>query len=150
MTTQDSSTNRICEEILTTCAVTNLRKLTRLVTNGFNERIKSSGLRTTQICVILSIGREQGKPLTSYADELCMDLSTLTRSLDTLEKNGLILLKSGRRRERLAYLTKDGIQKIAEVYPLWQRAQADFIKTFGRDSWKNYLRAATGATDSAG
>lgn len=136
----------LCGEILKTCAATNLRKLTRLVTNNFNEKIKSTGMRTTQICVMLIMGQVPGKALTFYAAELGMDLSTLARSLDTLEKNGLVRLESGRRRERLAYLTQAGEDKIAEVYPLWQEAQAEFLATFGEESWRRYLNAADKAT----
>ena len=141
----DKDTDQICEEILTTCAVTNLRKLTRLVTNRFNEKIKTTGMRTTQICVMLAIGREAGKALTSYAEELCMDLSTLARSLETLEKQGLVRIKPGRRREKLVYLTETGKEKIHEVYPIWQKAQAGFIKAFGEDAWRHYLDAADSA-----
>lgn len=135
-------TYAICQEILTTCAVTNLRKLTRLMTNQFNEAIKPTGMRTTQICVMLAIGRDPGKPLTAYADDLWMDLSTLARSIETLEKSGFIVLKSGKRRERLAYLSPEGETKIAEVYPLWQEAQAQFIAAFGPELWQSYLNAA--------
>jgi len=138
-------TQRLCDEILTTCAVTNLRKLTRLTTNQFNERIKSTGMRTTQICVLLAIGRERARPLTAYAEELCMDLSTLARSIETLEKGGFVALRSGKRRERLAILTEAGEKKIAEVYPLWQAAQAEFIAAFGSERWQTYLSAAAGS-----
>lgn len=137
----------ICQEILTTCAVTNLRRLTRLTTNQFNETIKPTGMRTTQICVILSIGLNKGQPLSYYADELGMDLSTLARSVETLEKSGYIALKHGKRRERLAYLTAEGKDKIVEVYPLWQKAQAEFIASFGNEQWQTYLDAAQDSTN---
>ncbi|MCB9989753.1 MAG: MarR family transcriptional regulator [Rhodospirillales bacterium] len=136
-----------CEEMLATCAVTNLRKLSRHVTNGFNEKIKHLGLKTTQICVIQAIGQNQGQPMSFYADELCMDLSTLTRSLHTLEKAGLIRLEPGHRREKLAYLTDAGAEKITEAYPLWQEAQKEFISKFGEECWKNFLNAAHSTTD---
>lgn len=131
---------------MTTCAVTNLRRLTRLTTNQFNEKIKPTGMRTTQICVMLAIGRDSGRPLTSYADELGMDLSTLARSIETLEKGGFIVLRPGRRRERLAFLSEQGEKKIAEVYPLWQAAQAEFIAAFGSEHWQSYLGAAAEST----
>ncbi len=131
---------------MTTCAVTNLRKLTRLTTNQFNEKIKPTGMRTTQICVLLAIGKERGKPLSMYAEELGMDLSTLARSIETLEKSGFVMLKAGKRRERLAHLSAEGEKKIAEVYPFWQAAQAEFIAAFGRNHWQNYLDAAAEST----
>lgn len=148
MSNKFERTYRICDEIMTTCAVTNLRRLTRLTTNQFNEKIKPTGMRTTQICVMLSIGRQSGKPLTFYADELGMDLSTLARSVDTLAKDGFVVLHPGKRRERLACLTEAGEEKIAEVYPLWQEAQEEFIRAFGHEHWQIYLGAAAGGRDS--
>lgn len=142
MQNKDRQTAFICKEILTTCAVNNLRKLTRLTTNQFNEKIKGTDMRHTQVCVMLVVGLEPGKTLTAYADELGMDLSTLARSVETLEKSGFIELHSGKRRERLACLTPAGEEKIAEVYPLWQEAQSEFIAAFGQDQWETYLRAA--------
>ncbi len=141
-----SQTKPICEEILETCAVTNLRKLTRLTTNRFNEHMKSTGLRTTQICVMLAIGRAPGKTLSFYAEELRMDLSTLARSVATLQDSGYIHLDDGVKREKLASLTEAGEKKLAEVYPLWLNAQDEFIRSFGREDWQIYLEAAASDT----
>ncbi len=135
-----------CEEILATCAVNNLRKLTRVTTTRFNESIKSTGMRTTQMCIILAIGSAPGNALTTYAEKLCMDLSTLTRSIESLEKKGFIVLKSGKRRERLAYTTEAAEQKIIEVYPIWQKSQTNFLEDFGNENWETHLNAAANST----
>ncbi len=132
----------ICDEILTTCAVNNLRKLTRLTTSQFNDKIKPTGIRTTQMCIMFVIGNDPGKSLSTYAEALSMDLSTLARSIDTLVDAGYISLKSGNRRERLAFLTEAAEQKIDEVYPLWLEAQTEFIEAFGQEQWQAYLNAA--------
>lgn len=130
-----------CEEMLRTCAVNNLRKLTRLTTSRFNEKIKRTGMKTTQMCVLMVIGQDQGRPMNIYADQLGMDLSTLARGVDTLAANGLVTLKPGNRRERLLFLTEDAKQKIDEVYPLWQEAQNEFLEAFGQTQWEEYLEA---------
>ena len=129
------------EEILLTCAVNNLRKLARVTTTRFNDKLKPTGLRTTQICVMLHICKDEGKTLTSYSEDLGMDLSTLARSIDTLVKSGLVELSSGNRREKLASLTPAGIDKIEEVYPYWLEAQTEFIESFGEQQWQVYLDA---------
>ena len=144
MKNHSPETASLCREILLTCAVNNLRKLTRLTTNKFNDKIKPTGMRHTQICILLIIGMEPGKSLSAYADDLGMDLSTLARSVETLEKSGFVTLQSGRRRERLAFLSPAGEEKIAQAYPYWQEAQAEFIAAFGEEHWQNYLTAASG------
>ena len=141
------NTSDICGEILDTCAVSNLRKLSRLTTNHFNEKIKHTGMKTTQFCVLFNIGRNPGKSLSYYAEELGMDLSTLTRSLDNLSDSGLVDLQSGKRRERLAYLTELGEQKVNDVYPYWLEAQTDFVNAFGQGEWQNFLNSMVDAAE---
>lgn len=143
MANQNPKTASICREIMTTCAVTHLRRLTRLTTNQFNDKIKPTGLRHTQVCVMMVIGIEPGKTLTTYASDLGMDLSTLARSIETLEKGGYVRLESGKRRERLAHLSAEGEDKLAEVYPLWLEAQNQFVDAFGAEHWEGYLSAAS-------
>jgi DNA-binding MarR family transcriptional regulator len=141
MSDHHDKTGRICKEILDTCAVSNLRKLSRLTTAHFNEKIKTTGMKTTQFCVLFNIGRYPGKSLSFYAEELGMDLSTLTRSLDNLSQSGFVVLQSGKRREKRAVLTVSGAEKIEQVYPYWLEAQSEFIKSFGEEQWQSFLGA---------
>jgi len=103
--------------------------------------MKPSGLRTTQICIMLAIGRAPEQPLSYYADDMGMDLSTLVRSIEMLQQEEFISLAHGKRREKLASLTEKGENKITDIYPLWQEAQAEFIAWFGAKRWQNYLDA---------
>lgn len=64
------------------------------------------------------------------ADECLIDVTTMSRTLDRLEKAGLIIRtkKPNCRRSWLIDLTKDGVEKAKEVCKIFDMADATFFK----------------------
>lgn len=131
-----------CQMVLGTCASFQMRRLARLTTNMFNEKLRPTGLRSTQISVLLGAGAWPEESISSLADKLSLDVSTLQRSLGVLEKSGLIQLAKGHQREKKVSLTQAGLEKILEAKPYWEKAQNEFLATFGQDAWDQFLSAS--------
>jgi DNA-binding MarR family transcriptional regulator len=116
------------------CACANLRRATRALTQVYDDGLRPSGLRITQLSLLkaLEIAGElrQGR----LGEVMGIDTTTLTRTLAPLRKQGLLEIRPGKdRRERRLSLTAKGRAKVAALMPLWERAQ-DRVKHFlGKD-----------------
>lgn len=122
-----------CQEIEQTCAVFNLRKASRVVTQLYEETMKPSGILPTQF-TLLVVTRALG-PITisKMAEVLVMDRTTLTRNLKPLEREGLLTVAAGKddQRSREVSLTGKGLKQLEQALPLWQEAQRRIKRAVG-------------------
>jgi len=126
---------------LDVCACFNFRKASRAVTQLYDEALQPSGLRSTQLVILLSAAVNPGLGISKLARELVMDASTLNRNLKPLEKRGLLSVedsKDGRR--RLVTLTPKGEEAIRSAVPLWNDAQSKLVAQFGTQRFKDLLK----------
>lgn len=122
------------------CVCFNLRKAARAVTQLYDDKLRPTGLRATQLSV-LAVTEKLG-PLTvsRLAEVTVTDRTTLTRNLKLLEEQGLVRITPGAdRRERQVGLTERGRRALAEAYPLWKGVQAKVAKGLGLDRMERLL-----------
>lgn len=116
------------------CACANLRRATRAITQIYDDALRPSGLRITQLSLLkaLEIAGELGQGRLGVV--MGIDTTTLTRALAPLRKQGLLEIRPGKdRRERRLTLTPKGRAKVTALMPLWEGAQ-DRVKHFlGKD-----------------
>ena len=136
-------------EAATVCACSNFRKASRAVTQLFDQALEPSGLRSTQLVILLEIAVARSTTVPQLARRLVMDRSTLQRNLQPLVKRGFIKVDSSRaRRSQLLTLTPRGHKAVEEAVPLWDRAQTRFVQQLGQKRWRilrEYLSAAVSA-----
>lgn len=123
------------------CAVMNLRQATRVITAYFDDELRSTGLRATQLNTLMAIEVAQPATVTGLASILAMERTTMTRNLQLLRRRGLI-------EPRQIALTPRGRAAAAAALPHWERAQAAVAGTLGKKRWTALLKelAATRAT----
>jgi DNA-binding MarR family transcriptional regulator len=124
------------------CNATALRKASRRVTQLYDDAVAQTGLRSTQLAILVEIAHASDKPLTmaELAAALVIERSALGHTLRPLERDGLIVLQEGEdRRERHVVLTPKGKAKCREGVRAWQSAQDRFEEVLGR-SEANALR----------
>jgi DNA-binding MarR family transcriptional regulator len=124
------------------CNATALRKASRRVTQLYDDAVAQTGLRSTQLAILVEIAHASDKPLTmaELAATLVIERSALGHTLRPLERDGLIVLQEGEdRRERHVVLTTKGRTKCREGVRAWQSAQDRFEEVLGR-SEANALR----------
>ena len=129
-----------CREAATTCACFSFRKASRVVTQLFDEELAPSGLRSTQLVILLAVYINDSLSPAELADALVTDRSTLTRNLQPLIKRRLIRMNHGKdRRTRVISLTPTGVTALTEALPHWERAQNRFVEQLGPNRWKKML-----------
>lgn len=141
-----------CLEMGQTCACHNLRRAARAVTQVFDAHFDEVGLKATQFTVlaVLSHAGDEPPTVSSLADSLVLEQSSLSRNLAVLERLGYVKLAAGARdrRERIVTLTRAGRTALAKGYPLWKRAQAAMAEALDGDL-EGQLRALRKMTRSA-
>lgn len=119
------------------CACFRFRKASRAITQLFDDALQPTGLRSTQLVILLSIGAAEEPPtIAQLAREMVMDPSTLNRNLQPLSRRRLISRTTSRDgRRKLLSLTDKGIAAIEEAAPLWEKAQTHFVQQIGAERW---------------
>lgn len=124
----------------TRCACFNLRKVTRAVTQFYDEMLRPAGLRITQFSLLVAVRMAGPVGVTRLAELTVMDRTTLTRNLELLQKQGLIEVAAGAdRRSRIVTITAKGNAAIARAMPFWKKAQSHVVNSLGRERWADML-----------
>jgi len=136
-------------EIARTCACFNFRKASRSLTQMFDQILAPSGLRSTQLVILISGQLSGPTSIADMARSLVMDRSTLTRNLRPLMTMGLLQFSpaSGGRTKNVE-LTPAGRAALVQAGPYWEQAQGKIVARFGADVW-NRLLADLGAVIEA-
>ncbi len=122
------------------CTCFNLRKAARAITQFYDEAMRETGLRVTQLSLLTVVMARQPMTVTRLARASVTDRTTLTRNLQLLEKQGLIRLEAGiDRRERTVTLTDRGREALAGAYPKWKEAQAKVAQRVGQERLQRLL-----------
>jgi DNA-binding MarR family transcriptional regulator len=128
------------KRIAAECAVVNLRKTARAVTQFFDEVLGPSGLRATQFTVLVAVALATPSTMTRLARALVIDPSTLTRNLRLLERAGMVKTAGGKdRRTRFVTLTPLGRDRLTAALPLWEQAQHQVVRRVGGSRWREIL-----------
>ena len=113
---------------LLSCKCVKMRKASRVVTQFYDKKLKSVGIRITQFTILSLIATSKNKTLISLAEELLMDRTTLTRALNILIKEALIeQTKTKDSRKKIMKLTEKGHKVLDKAIPLWIEAENQIL-----------------------
>jgi DNA-binding MarR family transcriptional regulator len=122
--------------LLDSCMCHRARMAARVVTRAYDDALRPTQLRATQVSVLAAVGARGALSIKSLADTLQMERSTLTRNLRPLEKRGYVELAPERRyRSRVLTLTPAGRAALVAALPLWERAQRKLKGRVGQHRW---------------
>ncbi len=120
------------------CASLNFRRTTRAVTRLYDQAFESSGVRSTQFTILVSVAKTQPTAISALSSLLVLDSTTLTRSLGLLKKDGLLTISPrSTKRQRFVSLTPAGERLLADSLPAWRATQERFVQALGSDYWLN-------------
>ncbi|AOR36047.1 MarR family transcriptional regulator [Streptomyces fodineus] len=144
MTAAPTSLNDPCNNLA-------LRKASRYLSATYDKALTPVGLRATQFSILQKLSAHDEMTITSLADMIAMDRTTLASNLKPLAREGLVTVEPSAtdRRARIVTLTPDGLARMKAALPLWQAVQAQFEERFGADEAAQ-LRASLGAVLQTG
>ena len=118
--------------VATECTCFNLRRITRRVTQHFDDVLSPSGLRCTQFSLLGMLHAPVPLTVTALANRMDLDRTSLTRNLDVLREEGLVMVVDGPdARSRTVALTAKGREAFARALPLWRRGQEEVRDRLG-------------------
>src|SRR6266852_7058937 len=116
-------------ERLSPCVCSTLRMVSRALTQLYDDALRPSGLRVTQFSILATIGRIGEANLKQLENTLAIDQTTLTRSLNLLERDGVIERASHPDgRIKAVRLTAKGRRALGIARPLWAQAQDKILR----------------------
>jgi DNA-binding MarR family transcriptional regulator len=134
-------------DVARNCLCLGIRQTARVITQIYDEFLQPSGLRVTQLNLLVAVALAQELPLTRIAEILVMDRTTLARNLKPLEREGLLTSAAGTdRRVHQIRITPRGLQVIKEALPYWRQAQELVKARLGQKEWdtlSSHLQMAT-------
>ncbi len=133
-------TPELCHKVLRTCGSFNLRRASRVVSQLYDDILQPTGLRSTQVVLLVAIAAEQELSLAHLARELVLSPSTLSRNLRPLERDGLVDIHETGKRGKLVRLTNEGERALTNAVPYWERAQDKFTSLVGSAAWTNLAK----------
>ena len=134
MSNKKNTSNATYRNIGNTCTVFNLRKATRTMTTLYEDLMRPSGLRVTQFSLLVATQNLGPVTISTLAEAMVMDRTTLTRNLKPLEREGFLVTTLGTdQRSREVSLTDKGLIKLNEALPMWEQAQETVINKIGKN-----------------
>lgn len=129
-----------CLEMGRICAVYNLRRTTRLVSQAYDRALKPLGLKITQFSLLVAAHTLDDLVLSKLAKSVGMDRTTLSRNLRLLEKKGMVRIEKGEdQRELRVALTDQGHGILEQAIPLWEKTQERVKNGMGAARYEGIL-----------
>jgi len=135
MDTKSQTDDAILAEITQGCLLTRTRRLSRLVTNTYDQALKSFGVNAPQFSLLVLISKFGPASRAEIGRVNYQDRSTLTRNLALLLAEGWVreTPTEGGRSRPIEISTK-GRQLLALAAPAWRDAQAEVRNLIGEEA----------------
>lgn len=137
------------DTIAKTCIAGRLRLLNRVVTNIYDDALRPLGLKISQGNILILTGKMGVASPVQVCEYLQLDISTLSRNVDLMRKNGWLEDVPGvDARSHPFRLTEEGKRLIEKAIPAWEKAQAEARELLGDDLVSLLSKAAKRASES--
>lgn len=112
------------------CAGLNSRLAARRITQFLEDRLSGSGLSLARFGLMAHVAAAPDDTLRALIEQTGLDQTTLSRTLRSLEQEGLVeiaMVETDLRR-RAVWLTENGARRLEAALPVWRRAHAALAK----------------------
>jgi DNA-binding MarR family transcriptional regulator len=125
----------------------NLRRASRALTQLYEDALRPQGLRATQFTVLQALSLAGEVTQGVLGQILAMDSTTLTRTLDIMERRGWIAKRRGKdRREWQIRLSKGGEAQLQRALPAWRSVQHRVHTQLGNEAWETLFNVTNKVT----
>lgn len=123
------------------CTCFRVRRLSRQITNIYDEALRPTGLKVTQFSLLSALRNFGPLSVAALAKIIHTDTTSMSRALRPVMEAGWVSVQAGSdRRSKLVALTRKGRQTLASAVPHWQEAQGRISDLLGRSEKKTLDR----------
>jgi DNA-binding MarR family transcriptional regulator len=106
------------------CAFANVKLLSRVLTTLYDDALRPSGLRASQLALLWAIAAMEPVELSRLGMVTLTDQTTLSRTIANLKRERLVSVRPAvDRRVKMVSLTPSGRRRFEEAMPFWETAQ---------------------------
>src|SRR6202040_3294866 len=120
----DKPTSSSIDTISRTCIAVRLRLLNRVVTNFYDDALRSLGLKVSQLNILIVTARLGLARPAKVCEILQIDTSTLSRNVERMRAKGWLetVADAADARAQPFRITSSGRRLLERVVPVWKRA----------------------------
>jgi DNA-binding MarR family transcriptional regulator len=132
------------DAIARNCIAVRLRLLNRVVTNLYDDALRSIGLKVSQLNILVVTAKLGLAQPAKVCDILQLDTSTLSRNVERMRAKGWLEVVPGEDgRTQPFRLTAQGKRLLERAVPAWQVAQSQATEFLGDDGIALLSKAAS-------
>jgi DNA-binding MarR family transcriptional regulator len=133
-------------EITRNCLLTRTRRISRIITNIYDQALRPHGVNSPQFSLLVLIARLGGASRAEIGRANYQERSTLTRNLALLLTEGWVeeMVSEGGGRSRTIVISRAGRKLLVSAAPAWRSAQAKAKQLLGEEG----LAAIVGVADN--
>jgi len=138
--TQNTTPDLIAQD----CIADRMRLLNRVVTKIYDDALRSLGIRTSQLNILVVTARLGLARPAEICDQLKIDISTVSRNVDRMRARGWIEVVDDEQdaRAHQLRLSAKGRQSLEKAKPAWEKAQVQVKKLLGQSGVAALVKAA--------
>ncbi len=138
--TQNTTPDLIAQD----CIADRMRLLNRVVTKIYDDALRSLGIRTSQLNILVVTARLGLARPAEICDQLKIDISTVSRNVDRMRARGWIEVVDDEQdaRAHQLRLSAKGRQILEKAKPAWEKAQVKVKKLLGQSGVAALVKAA--------
>lgn len=126
------SDDKHIDNIAQTCIAVRLRLLNRVVTNFYDEALRSLGVKVSQLNILVVTAKLGLARPAQVCDYLQLDTSTLSRNVERMRAQGwLEVVPEKDARAQPFRLTRQGRRLIVKALPAWESGQRQAKELLG-------------------
>lgn len=122
----------LIDKVASECVAVRLRMLNRVVTNIYDDALRSLDLKVSQMNILVAAARIGTARPADVCRHLLLDVSTLSRNVERMKARGwLEVVPDEDGRSQPFRLTPKGHKLLEKAIPAWSDAQAQVKKVLG-------------------
>ena len=125
-------TQVMIDEVASECIAVRLRMLNRVVTNIYDDALRSLDLKVSQMNILVAAAKMGTARPVDVCERLHLDVSTLSRNVERMKVRGwLEVVPDEDGRSQPFRLTPLGRKLLEKAVPAWREAQQQVRKALG-------------------
>lgn len=122
------------------CVLRHVTQTSRAVVALWDRALKPAGLTGNQFHVLSYLVSAGDSNIKGLAAWLGMDATTVTRAIQPLIREELIITKTGKdARHRIVSISAKGRRIFTKALPLWEKVQVNVVNHFGTHDWNEMI-----------